>query len=374
MERDRQFTVNGSRFIDFNEQTTAPTRMRGYDVDIDIADFLRGQENPQILAARKKHDLETMLGERFNVEIAQTTYNINNGQLHHSEFAEPFTDRIRLGIEYRRGRNSPDFERERAELEGFLDLESQIQNSQPGTKFVIISPPGINYPKKFFDIYQRVDNDIVQSSRYTSTLSNERLLAVAAELDIAWQAASIANPNQTPTDAHFLRSPIKTSLPTEKILEKFHPEKDTLQNAEYKKLLEAAAPIILVYLAQLECNPQSQDVYKNFNALLNFADNWVLNPQNRQSISQSTVSDIPRVINELAILPVRPVMAGCGLQTAYETANGQAPYSVADYAPTRDKFGTLEIHCEECGAKYNRTPNKLEEKCKRCGGIKGIKC
>lgn len=352
-----------------------PTTLRGYDVDIDIADFRNAQTGIEALRARKKHDLETMLGERFNVEIAQTTYNIKNAQLYHSEFNEPFTERIRLGIEYRRARNSPDQIREQAELEGFGRLETQLATSPPGTKFIIISPPGKQYPKNFFDIYQKTSDNIIESSRYTSTLSSRELLTVAAELDITWHAASIANPHQIPTDAHFLRSPIKTSLTTEKILEKFHPEEDTMQFAQYRQLIEAAAPIILVYLSQLENGSEPKEVYKNYNALLNFADQWVQNPNNRQSYMQNLAIDIPGTINELAILPVRPVAAGCGIQGAYETANGQAPYSVADYAP-RDQFESREIRCENplCRATYIRNSGQLEQACRFCGGTEGISC
>ncbi len=41
---------------------------------------------------------------------------------------------------------------------------------------------------------------------------------------------------------------------------------------------------------------------------------------------------------------------------------------------SEDEYGTREIHCEECGAKYMRDSGKLEEKCRKCGGKKGIVC
>ena len=40
----------------------------------------------------------------------------------------------------------------------------------------------------------------------------------------------------------------------------------------------------------------------------------------------------------------------------------------------KDKYGTREIHCEECGATYTRDYNKLEERCRKCRGTKGIVC
>lgn len=57
---------------------------------------------------------------------------------------------------------------------------------------------------------------------------------------------------------------------------------------------------------------------------------------------------------------------------------GYAPFSVADFGfnlgANEDQYGTLELHCEECGQSYNRTHGKLEKSCRFCGGTKGITC
>ena len=97
-------------------ETQTQPKLRGYDVDLDIADFKNSTENRHNLYQRKKHDLETMLGERFDVEISQINYNIEGGKLHSPEFTQPFSDRIKMGIDYRKARNSPDLVREQAEL------------------------------------------------------------------------------------------------------------------------------------------------------------------------------------------------------------------------------------------------------------------
>lgn len=357
------------------ELQTQPN-LRGYDVDLDIADFKNSTENKHVLLERKKHDLETMLGERFDVEISQINYNYQNSKLHSSEFEKPFSQRIQMGIDYRNARNSPDLLREQAELVGFLRLEQGLETAPLGTKFIVISPPGRQYPKKFFDIYQKTNSDQVTMSRYTSALDVQNLYQVAQNLDISWQAMVIANPNATPTDADFLANPLRTNLDIKTILEQFHPDKDTLPFEEYNKLKGASSPLMNTYLNQLNTDPTPTKVYPLYNALLNFADDFVQNPQNRQRLQSNLINNSQLFINELAIIPVRPVVAGCGLQGAYETTNGSAPYSAADYAPkgAEDQFGTLEIHCDECGANYNRAPGKLEEKCRRCGGTKGIAC
>lgn len=359
------------------QELQSKPQLRGYDVDLDIADFKFSREDKHILFKRKQHDLETMLGERFDVEISQISYSIENGKLHSPEFQEPFSERIQMGIDYRKARHSPDLLREQAELVGFLKLEQGLETAPLGTKFVVISPPGIEYPKKFFDIYQKTDQGAVAMSRYTSSQDAENLYQIAQNLDINWHTMALANPNAAPTDADFLANPLRTALDIKTILEEFHPETGTLPLGEYNKLKIAAAPLREAYLNQLKTDPTPSKVYPLYNALLNFADDFVLNPQNRQKLQSNLRENSQTFISELAIIPVRPVMAGCGLQGGYETTSGSAPYSAADYARTskgEDQFGTLEIHCGECGANYNRSPGKLEEKCRRCGGTKGIAC
>src|SRR3990172_6418818 len=86
-----------------------PRPTLGYDPLFDIQDYqdLIYQKNyisPREFARRKaqvnirtQHNLETALGEPFNVEVSKTTYEIKNDQLISAQHDEPFIDIIKRG-------------------------------------------------------------------------------------------------------------------------------------------------------------------------------------------------------------------------------------------------------------------------------------
>src|SRR3990167_9979850 len=113
----------------------------GYEPLFDIQAYqdLTAKENllsPQEFSRRKTQldmrttkNLETMLGERFNVEISQVIYQIRNNQLISPLHDEPFLDVVRLGQRYRQENGSDETERELAEVEGFERLQQIIAMS-----------------------------------------------------------------------------------------------------------------------------------------------------------------------------------------------------------------------------------------------------
>lgn len=330
------------------------------------------------LNALTRHNIETAIGERYNVELFQETYQLIENELFSPSFAEPFLEVIRRGQRFRIATGSNDLEREAGDVEGFQKVQKLLaENYNPEFKVIIISPKGPQnsvYQHNYFDVYERLDTGKIRMSRLTCKFSYEEFALAASKIDTA------ALPKY-PTDADFLSSPIRTTKTMAEIQQIFHPQEKTLAQKEYQKLLEACAPLISIYL-----NNRSQ---QNYNAILNFADIYmnkhhVINNQTyRQEIISRVHSEanLPQTMAILRSLAVREVRTGCGVSggTTSLQSSPFKPFSLADFgmkltASQEDEFGTLEIHCEECNSTYLRQPGKLEEKCRICGGKKGIVC
>src|SRR3989338_3268543 len=136
-----------------------------------------------------RRNLETALGERFNIEISIVNYQLIDGQLKSDEYDEPFLDRIKRGQRYRQLLGSLEVKREKAEVLGFARLEQLLpQISDTGSeKIIIISPQGNTdsvYQHNYFDIYQKQESNKVKMARYTSSLSLEEFAHRAESLGL----------------------------------------------------------------------------------------------------------------------------------------------------------------------------------------------
>lgn len=350
----------------------------GYDPQFDINDYRRasGEDIPQ-LHMLKRHNLETMLGERFNVELSQVSYFVENGQLKSPDHNEPFLEIVKRGQEYRLKLGSRDALREAAEVEGFAKVQQILTDldSQPEKKVIVISPKGPTgsiYQHNFFDVYSKNPNGQITMSRYTSKLSYQEFRQAATLLD------PFTSLPASPMDTDFLKSPLETYRSVDEILEILHPSEKTMPLREYQKLIEACMPLILAYINALAQGSPVYEIGKIYNALLNYADNLVLSPKTRLAFDPlaSKPPSINHLVADFGWQPVRPVAAGCGGQSGFSNSPNifGSPFSVSEFSFGQDQYGTLEIHCEECGATYSRDKGKLEKSCRNCGGKKGIVC
>jgi len=162
-----------------------------------------------------------------------------------------------------------------------------------------------------------------------------------------------------------------------------------MSHQNYCQLLETCNPATNSYIQTLAQNPLLPEVeyFKKFNAIINLSDicagldlshpSHLGRKQIIAAIRQSDRKD--SMLAYLGAQIVRTTNGGCGLSGGYQiSTNSHGFQSVAEFGTLNnsleDNYGTLEIHCEECGAIYLRTPNKLEERCRCCGGTKGIAC
>ena len=385
-ERSAQSTVHGSQFAEKRP-------ILGYDPLFDISDRqsldlqknhltpAEFQRHKNQLDLRTRHNLETALGERFKVEISQIIYQIVDGLLQNLEHDEPFIEIVKRGQRYRQSNGSNETERELAEVEGFTKVQDLLVsgNWPLDPKIIVISPRGQEdsiYQHNFFDVWEK-DGDRIIMRRYTSSATYEQFRVAAEFLD------PFNNLPGNPTDADFLKTPLIAYKQIDEILALFPPDEGVITRQELANIIAICSQLIENYIN----NPSS----KTFTALLNFADALTFTPEVKSPYTSRvrmriTPMTVKRLIDFYGSQPARQVATGCGLQLGFRsTVSGQwsmvnfSPFSVAEFgivnlSSGEDQYGTLQIHCGECGATYMRTPGKLEKNCQRCGGTKGIVC
>ncbi len=387
---DYSDTLSSIRSSDYSARTITATEARlAYNPRLDIEAFCKlevlkdtlpqdqYQREQNSLLDLTKTNLITSLAERLNVEIYKTTYTQNGGHLYHGEFYPgiPFLEIVRRGQRIRESAGSQEVEREKAEVKGFEKVQELLAGDSlsEGAKVIVISPKGSGnsiYGHNFFDVYTKSTNGRITMSRYTSKATRQQFRGSAQELD------PFSSIPENPTDADFLKNPIVTYRDVEEIKLVMNEDEKTLAISDFQSLLPSLMPQIDNILKNLRQNRDQSILNQQHQSLLKSTD--IASGQDgqfskeRQAEILAQMSQNPaEIVQFLGNQPLREVKTGCGI-SGFTTPN---LFSVSEFAKAnQDKFGTLEIHCEECGAKYNRTPNKLEEKCKRCGGTKGIAC
>lgn len=344
----------------------------GYDILFDIADYqnlyqqrdqltpLEFERKKSQLDALKRHNFQSALGERFNAEVSQVTYQLVNDQLFNTDHDEPFLEIIKRGQKHREQHGSAEVKREKAEVLGFAATQALLTHPHFEGKVIIISPRGGQesiYPHNYFDVYSKNPAGTITMSRLTCKFNYGQFRQAALTTD------PFADLPTNPTDADFLATPLITYQSLAEIQQIFHPAEDVLPLVEYHKLLEICAPFITSYLnalASQTCEPNQ--IIKIYNSILNVADEFVLKPATRRKfleLVQLPYASLTPTIEYYSRLPVRLVAAGCGLQTGF-AATGRiltlgltsAPWSVAEFGRnTCQDCGGVDnhFHCPGCG-------------------------
>src|SRR3989344_694070 len=333
-----------------------------YDVEFDL-------QNPNPALIRK--NLEADLGERFNIEISQVEYIFDGPFLKSTQTDEPFIETIKRGIQNRQNyAGSHDRRRELAEFENFNKVQTYFwEDDNPDTCVITIAARGSKgscYQHNFFDVYEQTTDGKIPMTRYASQMSIDQFKNAAKQIGPDFDSEPQVD------DVYFLRNPIKTKLSKNQLLDIFHPDHDALKVKDNRALVSACQLLIEGYIK----DPSE----RRRRILLNFADDFIFKPQTRKELTLKMQNPdfLPMLSAQLAARPVRYVLTGCGAQGDQISIFNSAPFSVAEFGiantSLEDQYGTLEIHCEECGVTYLRDRGKLEKNCRRCGGTRGITC
>ncbi len=301
-----------------------------------------------------KHQLETHIGERFNVLLSTTRYEIKDGRILGEGSDEPFADVLERGRNYRRLYGNPiDRGREQAEVIGFQKTENIMVDPQTAEDTQVLSfskkgGKGSAYQHNFYDIFTKKHDEngfYVEARRYSSALGDTDCAKFYLELGFNGQG-EVAN------DAFFLANPIVVNDPRFKTPDDLHRylhrDHDFTTVEEFKRILKGAQASILRYAY----NPTPS----NFNRALNYAD-----------IQGGFLkTDVPNI--DLGFIPVRQVMTGCGFSGGSDTS----PFSLSEFGTSSDKYGSLNFDCPHCKQTNRRKPDQLIANCKHCG--KDVRC
>lgn len=362
VERASGLTVHNSRFTENHDKHP----ILGFDQDFDRRtyqaltsqrDFLAPKEftrRKDQLDLRTGHNLESALGERFNLQISQVVYRIEDSRIISDEHDEPFLDVIKRGQKYREENGSRDLEREQAEVEGFEKVQEILTDPEhQDAKVIIISPKGqadSMYQHNFFDVYEKRGDRIIMS-RYASSASYEEFREAAEHLD------PFNSIDQNPEDADFIKNPLVTYKNLGEILEFLKLDESAMIQSEYQKLIETVAALRLSYLNALY-HQKYEEAEKIFRATLNLADDIILNRDYDYLLRNQILTMVPAaLVATYGLRQPRPVLAGCGLQTSFAGQNTREflstlfPYSVSSFASFGQNVNedTSDFPCPRCG-------------------------
>lgn len=304
-----------------------------YDPSFDRRDFKMVQGNKEALekqALYTKTQLETHLGERFNVLLNTTNYQVKDGTIYGQNMDEPFLDVIKRGVIS---------EREQSELKGFIKLQDFFaNNASDGDMMLSVSPPGGEYQHNFYDIFtlkKDPNGNFIEARRYSSALSIEEYEAKL-------------KPHKTfqnkPKDTDFLSEPIiinRGLLENADDVHKFlHKDHEYTEREDFEAVLKAVSPIITSLINSLAEDPSN--VFEHgvhFDAIYNKADFalQVKKQGNEKLFNGLMLSSAFFRKDELyyyAQQPVRKINTPCGASSGFSESLAQdsisSPWRVSD--------------------------------------------
>jgi len=295
-----------------------------------------------------KLQLEKHIGERFNVLLSKTRYELRGDKIFGEGSNEPFTDVLIRGQDFRKLHGNPmDQERENAEVLGFQKIEKIMTDHRTSFGTMVLSfslkgREGSSYQHNFYDIFTKNQDGSIEARRYSSALG-------AGEAARFYLETGYKGKEELADDSFFLLNPIiikdkrfKTPDDLHRYLHRDHPF-TTVE--EFERIIRGAKASILKYA-------YSPTPF-NFNEALNAADLSA-------GLLEADINDDL----ELGLIPVREVKTGCGL-------SGGA-YSLSEFGTSSDKYGSLNFDCPHCKQTNRRKPDQLIANCKHCG--KDVRC
>lgn len=349
-------------------------RVLAYDIGLD--------ERIPVNGFYIKRQVETHIGERLNVLLSRTRYELRDGIIYGQSMDEPFLDVLKRGRDYRRKYgNEADWDREDAEVVGFSTAQEVLgnPNTQVGTKILSISNQGGEdsiYKHNYYDVFTLKDDGnerYIEARRYSSSLSQRNYKEIYEKLS----GEKVDNPS----DSFFLANPLIVNAfkDADEIHKFLHRDHGYTSEGDFEIILEICEPFILYYIKTLLESINRQDHAIAFNAILNKADKAaedLPDIKNGNLVYFNKVN--PFVVDRWGRLPVQQKMTGCGASNGFSIEKGStdSPFGVSEFGETskNKKCNCLEgnhdnhYHCPDCDKKYADETHKKErtEKCP-CG-------
>lgn len=344
-------------------------RLRPEAVAYEIQFDRRRGLNPLYLSSQ----IDTYIGERLNVLLHKTKYEINNGLIYGENMSDPFAEVIKKGIDYKRktqGEDRVDRKREEAELEGFLKIQAVMLDPQTpiGTMMLSVSPKGREeslYQHNFYDIFtlkEEKGERFIEARRYSSALTIEEYKDKLKPLKFV---------DNIYTDADFLRNPIKIDNVffdnADQIHAYLHREHETIEVEKFEEIMKTCEGLKWEYIN----NPSP----KTLDAIKNKADEKAgFSHYDNTYYSEFIKSKIPLTVDQeidyYGNREVRKVATGCGSSGSSSKSlfnnslNISSPFSVSEFGVNEtDDLGDREFPCPACGHTNRRPRNETIARC-----------
>lgn len=365
------------------ERFSKPDKPLAYDPFLDREAYLgtslteRARLNPYI-----RKQLETHIGERFNVLLSTVRYDIKNGHLYGQNLNEPAVEVFARGVG-RDGSTAEDLSRERAEVLGFSQINNDLAspNAKVGDKWLSISPPGGSYQHNFYDTHilkEDANGRYVETRRYSSGLDIQKtvqMLKSAGLVDDSYQANpeySLSHPIKIEADNARFKTP-------DSIHQYLHKKHEYTSEEDFAEIIKICTPLITSYTNTLVNNPYDVKAQLlNYNALLYTAelafDAKKAHDQRllRGLILKAEFSYPSR--QEIEIIgrrPIRQAMIGCGFSAGFNVGGQEtiySPFSVADKGADKitQEQTTLCCTCPFCEKQVEAKIGGGKISCPKC--------
>ncbi|MBU2632805.1 hypothetical protein KKG52_03750 [Patescibacteria group bacterium] len=353
--------VEQEKFADYQHQVNFDRSLR-FGLAADSVDLEAKKEKIDEFIGKQ---VETLLGERFHVELSSLTMNIRGGRLVGEHLNEPLLDSFKKGRDFRRLHGKEiDFKREDAEVIGFEKIEKKLTapEAKPGTMVLSVSPRGdrgSEYQHNFYDIFTLKEDKAVEVRRYSSSLSP---LETARRLNEMFLEGTVP----FPSDVSFLSNPILTEegggLSADSLHKKLHEKHDFMEKEDFDFIFPLVRPMIVSYLEAL--------TEENLKAILNHADDIWEELKKAKGKGKGKVVFLKyayqeitaAMVRELGKRDVRQVMTGCG--SSGSLLNRLTSFRVSEYGvglTNSEKFV-----CPKCHESPDNS-GPVGDQCPKCG-------
>jgi hypothetical protein len=325
--------------------------------------------------------IDTFIGERLNVLLSKSKYEIKNNSMYGEDMDEPFVNVIKRGVDYKEkveGKDRVDRKREEAEVEGFQKIQEIMcsPNAEIGTMVLSVSPKGgvgSSYERNFYDIFTLKEANgrhFVEAKRYSSALTideyKDKLSALIYTRDIV-------------DDADWLKRPVK-------IDNLFFENADRVHSYLHKDHLTVRFDRFEVLKKDKDYEDLKLRYYKNpspkiLDAIKNLADERmglipkIFIPQKTNGfydsiIGPSVLLNIDQKIDLYGNQKVRQVATGCGSSGSSSKdkfnngLNISFPFSVSEFGMTNSLVGQEWFTCPKCSYKAD---GPVGSQCPGCG-------
>ncbi len=307
--------------------------------------------------------METTLGERFNVELSRFSYDIKDGQLWGKDMDEPFSDSIKRGRDYRKIHGKAiDWAREDAEVVGFEKMQKELLSGDAkiGDAMISISIRGAKnstYQHNFWDSLELKVNEIgeryVEARRHASTLGpqdyKEKLGIFGSVED-------------------FLSNPIKLprGITVDAISAYLQEGQEFMQDDEFAVIKNECRGVISAYVRAIVEEPGNDVLHRIlFNTIINKADDVAERlKEGGYTHEMPGLITIQQEVERYGFQPVKEIETGCGTLGGYDVRI-TSPFGVAEYAS--DIWGERTFKCPTCNAENIRPVNQRIPFCQHCG-------